>query len=68
MGSTSWRKGRKECNRVRIVVFMRYRGYIMTRRCFATDVIERYLYGRLPQWQSTICRGFGEVDVKGPDC
>jgi cell fate (sporulation/competence/biofilm development) regulator YlbF (YheA/YmcA/DUF963 family) len=27
----------------------------MTSRCFATDVIERYLYGRLLRWQSTMC-------------
>jgi hypothetical protein len=28
----------------------------MTCRCFTTDVTERYLYGKLPRWQSTICR------------
>jgi hypothetical protein len=54
------------CNGVSIVEFIHYRGYIVTGRCFVVDVIERYLYGRLPQWQSMMIRDIGE-NVKLPN-
>jgi hypothetical protein len=51
----------KECfwNGVSVAVFFRYPRYIMRGRCFWMDVIKRYLYGRLPWWQTTIWRGLG---------
>jgi hypothetical protein len=52
-------------NGVSVVVFFLYHGYIMTGRCFVTDVIEIYLDGRLWRWKSTMCRasvGGGTLD------
>jgi hypothetical protein len=59
MGYASWRTGKKaSCNGVSIVVFIHYHGY-MTGRCFMMDVIERFLCGRLPQWQSMMFISLG---------
>jgi hypothetical protein len=53
-----WQMGKKaSCTGVTIVVFIHYRRYKITGCCFTMDVIECYLYGRLPQWQTVMCRG-----------
>jgi hypothetical protein len=61
MGWTSGRTGKRASCNVSIVVFIRYRGDIVTGLCLAADVTECYLCERLPQWHRIIWRGWRET-------